>query len=88
MITMELQKRGVSLDQVYGLLKIDQVYGISKSLDLEKLGKEWNAIGSEQGNGSNKGGGQGGNGSVGCFSTNDFRLDSKLLKKEEKEKKV
>jgi hypothetical protein len=32
MILMELQNRGVSLDEIYGLSKI---------LDLDKLGKEW-----------------------------------------------
>lgn len=32
MVLMELQNRGVSLDEIYGLSKI---------LDLDKLGKEW-----------------------------------------------
>ena len=32
---MELQNRGVSLDEIYGLSKI---------LDLDKLGKEWHYV--------------------------------------------
>ena len=45
MVLMELQNRGVSLDEIYGLSKI---------LDLDKLGKEWH-YGTGQDNGSGNG---------------------------------
>ena len=54
-VLMELQNRGVSLDEIYGLSKI---------LDLDKLGKEWHygmGIGQDNGNNMcmNSGGGNG-----------------------------
>jgi hypothetical protein len=47
MVLMELQNRGASLDEIYGLSKI---------LDLDKLGKEWH-YGIGQGNCSGNGSG-------------------------------
>lgn len=67
MVLMELQNRGVSLEEIYGLSKI---------LDLDKLVKEWHydmSIGRGDGNNTNmNGGGNGG------FNLKDFKLDDKL----------
>jgi len=62
MVLMELQNRGVSLNEIYGLSKI---------LDLDRLGKEWHyVIGQDNGNRN------GVNGSSNEF--HNFRLDDKL----------
>jgi hypothetical protein len=69
MVLMELQNRGVSLDEIYGLSKI---------IDLERLGKEWhNGIGEGNDNNMNMNGisNRGGNG--GNNSTKAFKLDDK-----------
>jgi len=64
MVLMELQNRGVSLDEIYGLSKI---------LDRDKLGKQWHN-GKGQGNGS----GNGVKGSSKVNEFHNFRLDDRL----------
>lgn len=65
MVLMELENRGVSLDEIYGLSKI---------IDLDKLDKEWHYGMGTNMNGSGSNGGS--NGYVG--SNGHFKLDSKL----------
>jgi hypothetical protein len=63
MVLMELENRGVSLDEIYGLSKI---------IDLDKLGKEWHY---DMGKNMNDSGSNGGSNGYGL---KDFKLDSKL----------